>query len=115
MGQVIQETILKEVQEKYNKLTWRTEILIENTEKGIVTDKPLSLIKPIQISTKSLSNVSDTYTDTFGVPDPRVFTTTTVRVCSEGRISVFLCNFAGLGSGRTFCFGAPGCIRVVLV
>ena len=45
MGQSIQESILKEVQEKYNKLTWKgEEILIENTEKGIVDDKSLSLI-----------------------------------------------------------------------
>ncbi len=44
MGQSIQESILKEVQEKYNKLTWKGEILIENTDKGIVDDKSLSLI-----------------------------------------------------------------------
>ena len=37
--------MLKVVQEKYNKLTWKAEeILIENTEKGIVDDKSLSLI-----------------------------------------------------------------------
>lgn len=136
MGQSIQcqEAVLKEVQEKYNKLTWKAEeILIENTEKDIVDEKSLSLITPTpthlkiiwilgkltgetsQISTKSLSNTSDTHTETFGVPVPRVFTTQTVRVCSEGRISVFLFNFAGLGSGRTVCFGAPGYIRVMLV
>jgi hypothetical protein len=44
VGQSIQESILKEVQEKYNKLTWKGEILIENTDKGIVDDKSLSLI-----------------------------------------------------------------------
>jgi hypothetical protein len=37
VGQRIQEVILKEVQEKYNKLTWKgEEILIENTEKDSV-------------------------------------------------------------------------------
>ena len=45
VGQSIQESILKEVQEQYIKLTWKgEEILIENTEKGIVDDKSLSLI-----------------------------------------------------------------------
>jgi hypothetical protein len=36
MGQSIQEAVLKVVQEKYNKLTWKAEeILIENTGKDI--------------------------------------------------------------------------------
>jgi hypothetical protein len=36
VGQSIQEAVLKVVQEKYNKLTWKAEqILIENTEKDI--------------------------------------------------------------------------------
>jgi hypothetical protein len=102
VGQSIQEAVLKVVQEKYNKLTWKAEqILIENTEKDIAhhTDtfspKKSSWIigkltgETSQISTKSLSNTSDTHTETFGVPVPRVLTTQTVRVCSM--FFVFLC------------------------
>jgi hypothetical protein len=103
VGQSIQAEVLKVVQEKYNKLTWKAEqILIENTEKDIAhhTDtfspKKSSWIigkltgETSQISTKSLSNTSDTHTETFGVPVPRAFTTQTVRVCSGGHICVFV-------------------------